>query len=254
MDTAHKYLTIAASSLAATVLAGASAQAATFTPFTFQTNFTGSDAKKDITLNSVKVGSETISNFLFVDTVKIDVNQSNLGPASVDCGDLVGCTAVETPNAAQVKTALANKNLNYIIDTEDDGVSEFTLSFAEATDTFFFWERGGNSDFTVEALGAGGSVLTSTKVTRSPSSFAGYSIDTTEITGAQKVSSYGLKLDGAVKQIKVKTKGSADNGADWKVLAAAPKDVTKVSEPLALLGLLVVGGAFVGRKVKAGHA
>jgi hypothetical protein len=253
MNTASKYLIGAASSLAATVLAGASAQAATFTPFTFQTNFTGTDAKKAITLNSVKVGSETISNFQFVDSVVVDANASALGPASVDCGDLVGCTAIEAPNAAQVKTALANNNLNYIIDTEDDGVSAFTLSFAQATDTFFFWERGGNSDFTVEALGSNGSVLTSTKVLRSPLNYAGYSIDTTEISGAQKVSSYGLKLDSAVTKIRVKTNGVADKGADWKVVASS-REVTKVSEPLTFLGVLIVGGAFVGRKVKAGHA
>ncbi len=246
------------------MLSALPAQAAGFSSYSFDTTFTpdNPDPKADITLISVKKSNGTVINdFSLVHSAVIQQNTAltgvQLGPGSKDCGDLVtNCTPVEIPDANDIVSALGNLNLNSIIDTEDkNGTSVFDLFFDQPVNSFFFWERGMNSDLLVEALDASGNVVgDSFKITRDLWGAAGYSIDTTEILAAQQVGSYGLKFASDVAGVRLSSfnKGVGSfNGPDYKVVA------TKVPEPASLAALGLSAGALLlskRRRQLAGEA
>lgn len=252
-----------AAGLSASVVALATpVQAATFSPFNFTTNFTlsaGPDVeKKSVLLNSVTAPSGTVSSFIDIATATI-TNQTGIanGPGSTEAGDLVALATAELPSNDQVKFVLADNDLNTLIDTEDDlGKSVVELILAEAADSFYFWERGQNSDLLVEALSDdGATVLASSKLTATDfGPFAGFSIDTKEIDGAQKVGAIGLKLDGVTaKRIRL-TSDLGDNGPDFNI-KASKGSIAKVSEPFTLAGLVIVGSTLLikQRRPQAGE-
>lgn len=249
--------------MAGSLLAFSATSAQAFSWFTFDTTFSPkpADPKKDIKLEAVTFGSTTIKDFSLVTGAKIIQNDlttgKQQGPASSDHGDgtvsdpyLPEGPKKENPTAADIVASLGNLNLNSIIDTEDDyETSIIEVFFGKATDTFFFFERGnpkpgatqtgGNSDLLVESLDKFGKVLETFKITRNMWTATGYSLNTKEIDGNQKVGSLGLK--GSKKAVGLRLSSSIGfNGPDYKVVAT--KDVP---EPATLAGLGMVAGALV---------
>lgn len=245
--------------LSSVLAVSSSAEAASFT-----TNFTPNpaDPKKDIFLESITQNGVTLSNFNYVESVNIVRNRGitnrSLGGASTDRGDeatnpdgLAPKQDLVAGNAADgqaVASYLGNNNLNNIIETEDDGFFTLDLTFTDpvvansaVTDSLFFWERGSNSNILVQALDENGNLIGSSfRITRSMWTSAGYSIDTTEVTGAQAVGSYGISfanlgLDNTstISGIRLISESNFQ-GPDFKVIAA---NNTPVPEPATILGL-----------------
>jgi PEP-CTERM motif len=267
-----KLQTASTLTLIAAALTLATAPAQAFTGFSFSTEFTPDAShftpsnvnydplapKKDIFLKSVTVKGtgEKVDDFELVSGAKIITNGTNLGPGSSDRGDLASGIALEKATAASVVASLGNLNLNNIIDTEDNlGPSSIEVYFKKAVKRFFFFERGANSDLTVEAIGRDGTVKDTFQIVRGQfqkvgksSNMTGYSIDTTEIGGAQKVGSYGLSLTrGDIIGLRLSSDNTS-NGPDYKVVAA------KVPEPATIAGLGMVAGAAVLARRKKNQA
>ncbi|MEO1590985.1 MAG: exosortase-dependent surface protein XDP2 [Cyanobacteria bacterium J06632_22] len=232
--------------------------------FTFETNYTaaltGSDqAKGDILLDSVTLEDGTVlSDFTMVTSARIKYNDAyvggNSGAASSDIGDLA-TTGVQVEDAApeDIVNVLNNNNLNNIIDTEDRGSAEIDLFFSQAVDNIFLWERGKNSRMDIQAIDESGNAIGKLIELANSREWgdAGYSINTKEIGGAQKVGSIGINFSefdvaGPIAGVRVISKGRAYNGPDWKLMGSvAPTDVP---EPSLLLGLLAAGGTMLTRR------
>jgi hypothetical protein len=242
------------------------AQAASFTPFSFTTGFTGSPPDGDIFLKSVTafdgsvLGTGKLSLVTGADIIQNDPvpasalpnNLQNFGAASADKGT-AATTGVrkEDPTNADIVANLGNFNLNNIIDTEDKGKFTIDVSFSKAVDQFFFWERGQNSKLKVQALGADDSVLADYTFdsSKAPTVSAGYSILTTEKfqagDGPQAVGAIGLKLsEGSVSKLRLISEGRSFNGPDFKVIAGS-SSTTSVPEPLTLGGLSLIAGTLL---------
>ncbi|MGG6295959.1 exosortase-dependent surface protein XDP2 [Leptolyngbya sp. AN02str] len=243
----------------ALALGTAPAQAAgiTFSSFNFGTNFTGSDPKGNIMLNSVTTGDRTITNFHTVNSVNIIQNDlwtgGNTGAASADRGDnaTIGVKA-ENPTNNNLAAALGNLNLTSIIDTEDDGSFTMDLFFDTAIDQFLFWERGMNSRLKVQAIGSGGSILAEylldSRSSAKQATNAGFNMNTTEV-GEQSVGALGLWLNGAkTNQLRLISQSNY-NGADFKVVGAQA-----VPEPATMAGTALALGALATARRKKRQA
>jgi hypothetical protein len=238
--------------------------------FTFQTNI-ASDAnnpKGDIILDSVKIEStgEVIRNFTLVNGANIISNEvytgGNTGAASVDVGDQASGQAYEDPTSEQISNVLSNLNLNNIIDTEDGGNFAIDISFEQAVDNLFVWERGKNSDLKIQGLDATGQLIGNLfQINRRDWASAGYSIDTTEIGSAQQVGSLGISMadlgvSGPIMGFRLYSEARF-NGPDWKILGSvADRNVASTPEPSGMIGLgLLTGGlAFYRRQKKVAVA
>jgi hypothetical protein len=243
-----KAIAISAGLLAASgliLLSEASAQAASFSSFSFTTHKTGSNPRGDIRLDSVTVGGSTISNFSLVSHAEIIANPEfsggNTGAASSDRGDQTHRDSLveqgpiaEDPTNADVVASLGNLNLNSIIDTEDGGAATVDVFFDQPLSHFFFWERGKNSDLTVQALDRDRGLLASFKILREMWNDAGFKINTKEITDNQVVGSFGLKLEGATASILRLISTNESNGPDYKVVG---EELQSVPEPATLAGI-----------------
>jgi hypothetical protein len=229
-----------------------------FTPFTFTTQYSSSGSsdptKDDIWLNSATIGTHVVSDFTYITGAAVVNNNDllGLGPFSSDRGDNATGPVSETPSIANIIDSLGNRNLNNIIDSEDDADASLNLFFTQPTNRLFFFERGdgpnghGNSDLLVELINASGvSLGVDYLITRDLWQSAGYSIDTTEIGGPQNVGSHGLSYDGLIAGIRVSSK-SDYNGPDFKVVGAYEE--RSVPAPSMLLGL---GGLAVTQIRKA---
>lgn len=251
--TSFRHLVLSAS-VFATVSGSALSAIAAPTGFNFSTTFTpdNPNPSNDINLVSTTKDSITFSQFNLVSEAKIIVNNAltgaQQGPGSSDRGDHASGIAVELPTAANIVASLGNLNLNNIIDTEDNsGTSVFDVMFEKSSDLFFFWERGMNSDLHVQALDSAGNTIGAVfEITRDLWRDACYSINTTEIAGAQQVGAYGLKFDQAVAGLRLASYGAADNGPDYKVVAA-----NSVPEPSSAGAMILAGGglAMLRRRV-----
>jgi hypothetical protein len=153
-----------------------------------------------------------------------------------------------------VIAALGNLNLNSIIDTEDKGNFAIDLFFDTMVDTVALWERGMNSRLDVQALDANGNLVGNLLALENSSNwdYAGYSINTKEIGGSQRVGSIGLKLDdlgvsSAIAGIRLISRGQSYNGPDWKVVGLAEQPES-VPEPAALGGLAFLVGIVATRR------
>lgn len=227
--------------------------------FTFKTNYdaalTGSDkAKGDILLQSVELEDGTVlEDFTLVTGARIKYNDeyvgSNSGAASADIGDQA-TTGIRVEDAApeDIVAVLNNKNLNNIIDTEENGTAEIDLFFENAVDNIFLWERGKNSQLDIQAIDAEGNAIGQLVQLGSSAEWAnaGYRIDTQEISGSQSVGAIGINISefdvmGPIVGVRVSSYGKSYNGPDWKLMGS----IADIPEPSAVLGLLAAGGAML---------
>jgi hypothetical protein len=229
------------------VFSGTSAQA--FTPFNFTTQYSQNasppgfvDPTRDIQLDSVMFGSHTVNSFTHASSLESFGNNdttttaedSSLGPFSSDRGDNASGINVENPTDSNLLTSLANNNLNNIIDGEDAAAGAgMKIFFNQPINHLFFFERGGNSDLTVNLINADGSLGADYILDRGDFRDAGFWIDTTEIVGAQKVVSRGLRHSQNIFGVKL-TAHAGSNGPDFKVVGA---NVPDVPTPSMFLGL-----------------
>lgn len=244
--------------------------------FTFTSNFTGDAPKGDIWLQSIQLEDGSIvDSFSVITSAKIFANDAytggNSGAASADRGDNTTTgVKVEDATAADLVTNLSNLNLNNIVDTEDSGSFEIDLFFDKAIDNLLIWERGQNSALAVQALDENGALIGDKVVVNfgvnslggvldKTAHYAGYSIDTLEIGGAQKVNSVGLTLadlgltDTSINSFRFFSKGGSDgyNGPDWKILGTQAEDVSVgVPEPGTVLGLTLISGLVAAARRK----
>jgi hypothetical protein len=245
----------------ATIFGATSAQA-----FDFKTNYTGEAPKGDIWLQSVEFGGDVYTEFSLVNDAKIVSNDlwttGNEGAASADKGDNATTgVKVEKATAASLITNLNNTNLNNIVDTEDKGSFAIDLFFDKAVDNVLLWERGQNSALGLQAIDANGNLLGNNVVVDFRQLdknlyYAGYSIDTQEIGGAQKVNSYGISLaefavGGPIVGVRATSLGSQYNGPDWKVMGTTAPDAVGTPEPFSMIGsALALGGAAILKRRK----
>ncbi|WP_414618757.1 exosortase-dependent surface protein XDP2 [Calothrix sp. CCY 0018] len=230
-----------------------SAQAASFT-----TNVTQkTDAKKDILLESIEQNEKTINQFSFVNKAVINkntqrTNNKNSGAASTDKGDEASAPVItaEDPDEVEIAKFLGNSNLNNIVDTEDNGSFNINVFFDSVIkadnsglDSLFFWERGRNSDLSVQAIDSTGNIIgNAIKLLRKEQQDAGFQIDTKEIDNSQKVGSWGVSLAQLgvtnLSGIQLSADGTF-KGPDFKVVARKSQGnfVKAVPEPGTIIGL-----------------
>jgi len=222
---------------------------------------------KDIFLQSITQNGRTAflveDDFIYVSNAVIRRNTaitaSSIGGASTDRGDnasnplgLAPKQDLRVGNAADgaaVAAYLGNNNLNNIIDTEDTGFFTLDLTFAQPVanndrlDSFFFWERGLNSDIQVQALNAAGELIgNAVTINRNLWTDAGYKINTTEIDNDQEVGSFGVSFRdlglgnrGSISTIRVISERNF-RGPDFKVIAATGFS-EPIPEPTTIIGL-----------------
>jgi 6-phosphogluconolactonase (cycloisomerase 2 family) len=153
--------------------------------------------------------------------------------------------ATITPSGEDLAAALGNFNLSSIIVTREAvGTASLQVTFAEATDTFLFWERGSaasstraNSDVLVEAIDGAGRVTGAYKLLRSEYQPEGIEITTwngsfsspsTPTAAQPQLGSTGLKLDHRTRTLRLTSVqqepgGLRDDGPDYKVIAASSR-------------------------------
>lgn len=168
----------------------------------------------------------------------------NTGAASADMG--VGATigvSAEDPTAANITAALANYNMNSIVDTEDSGRFVMEVAFSQAARNFLLWERGQNSKMLIEALNDAGGVIGRFLLDSSKAASAGFNINTREIGYNQAVGSTGVNFEQSTRRLRLISTGAAFNGADFKVMAAVP-------EPMTMTGTALAAGAFFAARRK----
>ncbi|MBP0002064.1 MAG: PEP-CTERM sorting domain-containing protein [Cyanobacteria bacterium SID2] len=227
--------------------------------FSFTTNKMGNDPKGDIWLQSIELeDGTTIDDFSFINHAQIVSNDEytggNTGAASADIGDNATTgLKKEHLSESEIFVNLANKNLNNIIDTEDNGHFAIDLFFDKAIDNLLIWERGMNSKLGVQALDFDGNLIGNyLEVNSREWNYAGYKIDTKEIGGSQKVSALGVSMaDLGVENSYITGfrffSQSNFNGPDWKILGTdvtrggeVPLEPESVPEPGMMAGLLAV--------------
>jgi hypothetical protein len=247
-----RFVIHAVTSLAATTaiaLLTSVAPSYAFSPFNFTTNYSqgGSGSfdptTQDTLLNAVTLDNGNIVNsFTYASRLESFGNNdttttpedSSLGPFSRDRGDNASGINVENPTDNDLLASLANNNLNNIIDGEDAAAGAgMDIFFNQPTNHLFFFERGGNSDLTVTLINANLSLGASYILGRGDFQDAGFWIDTTEIVGAQKVVSRGLRHSQNIFGVRL-TAHAGSNGPDFKVVGANVRDVPT---PSMFLGL-----------------
>lgn len=256
-----KYVVTTISLLATGMMvSGSPAQA-----FSFSTNFSGTtdsqgnlDPTRDITLNSVTLDNgKTINNFALVKSANIISNDAwqggDTGAASSEKGDNASGVKEEAATNSSIAASLGNLNLNNIVDGEDTGSFKMNLSFEQAVSSLFFWERGMNSDLTIQALDQAGNLIGNLlRIDRTTWQNAKFGIDTTEILGVQQVGSRGISvgdlgLSGPIFGIQVSADAS-HNGPDFKVAGSAEA----VPEPTTMAGLALAGAGLTAARRRRG--
>lgn len=278
-------------------LPASSANAAVFSPFSFTTSVLASpntstnslllnDPTRDILLDAVTFDGNTYTNFIVVNGAKILQNDtytlpsgetygilnSGRGP-NTDTDPLVGQgPSKPNPTDLDIIACLGNLNLNSILVTRENAAkASIEVSFADAIDTVFFWERGGtpgtsthgDSDIFVEALSDTKDVIASYYIRRESYSPAGYNISTRVNrpnpadppllnNGPFNIGSLGVRLEGATTRTLRLTSSdnnlgpiggtppfSGDNGPDFKIIAARTQ---AVPGPLTFMGAAAAFG------------
>jgi hypothetical protein len=252
--------------------------AVTFTPFTFTSNVSSDVANTglggDVLLNSVTVNGGTIPTSALQTvngaTIVLDNGiDTTHGGNNLASGRGIGATtdslapegpATVTPTSADLEASQANFNLTSITVTrESPGVAVTAYTFAQPTNTFFYWERGIDSDATIFALDSNQDVIGALKIYRQNETPTGIFISTENgsfnITN-QQLGSIGFQTSQPISELEVASTqyvsgGAAsssdhgDDGPDYKILATA-STTGAVPEPasaatLGALSLLALG-------------
>lgn len=246
------------------------AQAANFTTNVTQNN----GPHGDVWLESIEQNGKSINKFSFVESASIIHNdpkkpgKNNSGAASTDRGKStsLNLTPNEDPTGNEIAQFLGNNNLNYIIDTEDQGSFTINLFFdslirADNTglDSLFFWERGMNSDLLVQAIDGKGNIIgNAIKLLRTEQQKAGFQISTLEIgNNIQNVGSWGVSLEQLGVTSLSGIQVYADHkftGPDFKVIARKSQGQfaqASVPEPGTIIGLGTVAALAFFRRRKS---
>ena len=273
----HKNAVIAAI-LAVSGGAASSFGAVTITPFAFTSNVStdvpNTAQGGDVLLNSVTVNGNTIptSGLQTVNGATIILDNgidTTHGGNNLASGRGIGAStdplapegpATVTPTSADLEASQANFNLTSITVTrESPGVAVTAYTFAQPTNTFFYWERGIDSDATIFALDSNQDVIGAIKIYRQDERPTGIFISTENgsfnITD-QQLGSIGFQTSQPISELEVSSTqyvsgGAAssadhgDDGPDYKILATA-STTAAVPEPasataLAALSLLALG-------------
>lgn len=197
---------------------------------------------KSVTSDGITFSNLSLVNKSLVNKVDLIQNDSytggNTGAASSDRGDNASGSNLEVATSESLAASLGNLNLNNIVDTEDSGKFTMDIWFDRPVDRLFFWERGMNSKIMVQALDAGGKVLSQILLNSKGSRYAGFDINTTEV-GQQQVGTLGVALNGAAAQRFRLIAASNYNGPDFKVMGAAvPEPITMSGTALAMSGVI----------------
>ncbi len=264
-----RFLTSFALTFSTVLCSSNSAQAASFTTNVSQ----NTDAKNDVLLESIEQNNTNITQFSFVKEAVINQNTErnndrNSGAASTDKGDNASAPQVtnEDPDAVEIAKFLGNSNLNNIVDTEDNGSFNINLFFDSiiksdntGLDNLFFWERGMNSDLSVQAVDDEGNIIgNAIRLLKGEQHSANFQINTQEIGSSQNVGSWGVSLAelgvSSLSGIQVSADASF-KGPDFKVVARkSPRYFVKTSvpEPGTMIALGSVAAlAFVRRHKSA---
>jgi len=274
---------IAATTFSATaiVFSESAVQAASFVPFSFQTNVTATpssdpngvllnDPTRDVRLDSVVFGGTTINQFEVVTGARILRNDTYTLPDGSVYGVLHSGRGPNTsidplvaqgpskpnPTNQDVIDSLGNLNLNSLLVTRENANSaSIEVSFDNPVSLFFFWERGGtpgttiagDSDLLVEALSDDRNiVLASYKILRANYTKANYNISTVVEpilnNGPFNIGSIGLLLnEGSTRTLRLTSTGN-DLGALNGDNGPDFKVVAAVPEPFTMTGVAVAGG------------
>lgn len=271
------------------IVTSQSAQAASFNPFAFVTNVLASpstgpnvnnDPTRDILLQSILIDGKPFNNFAVVSGAVLLQNDTyitaggevfgilNSGRGPNTTADSLAPEGASKPveTAADIVGSLGNLNLNSLVVTrESAATASFEVSFANAINKIFFWERGGSagsstfgdSDILVEALDDAHNVTASYHILRNQYSPAGYNISTRVErpnpldppllnNGPFNIGSIGLSLQGPpTRTLRLTSTDNnrgpiggtppyyGDNGPDFKLIGGQ----AAVPGPLPLLGL-----------------
>jgi hypothetical protein len=229
----------------------------------------------DIALQSVKAldtgKTWSVDQLLKVTDVALweNSNDQKIGGVSADRGRLANGLAQEslkvetTAQKALFNTSADEKtiaaalgqskpifNLNNILDTEDNGQFKMDLLFdkRQSFDSVLLWERGLNSKLRVQAITqVAGNQATGFGETVAVSTWrdAGYQVETTEISGPQRVGSQGIHFGSSILGVRLFA-DSSFNGPDFKIAAVR----TQIPEPGMLVGLGAMAGAMALRRVR----
>lgn len=248
-----------------------SAHAVTFTGFGFDSTVSTSGAfgNGDVRLDAVSFAGQTLNQaalqtvsattIVLDDGIDVARGGHNLAAGNginshLDSWAAEGPRSI-TPTSGDLQGALANYNLTSIVVTrEAKGLAIVDVSFANPTNTFFLWERGGNSDLLVQALNADGGVIGSYTVLRQNYTATGIVITTDNgsfLNNGQALGALGFQTDEAVSRLRLasfQTDVLNYNGPDYKILASATA-LPAVPEPSTYL-LLAVGLGAVGYVVR----
>jgi hypothetical protein len=264
--------------LAAISSTAGTASAAVFTPFTFTSNIStdvpNTSVGGDVLLDSVSTDGITIptSQIQTVNgtTVLLDNGVDTVhGGHNLASGRGIGSAtdllapegpATVTPTSADLESSQANYNLTSITVTRENiGTATTEYTFANPTNTFFYWERGIDSDATIEALDANQDVIAAFKILRQNETPTGIFISTENGSfniSNQQLGSIGLQLSQPASELVVTSTqlvagggpvANGDDGPDYKILATAGP-ISAVPEPASAVALVVVSALALLRR------
>jgi hypothetical protein len=198
--------------------------------------------RNDQTIGGVSIDRGVLANGLAQESLKVETGaQKALFNTSADEKNIVAALGQSKPIF----------NLNNILDTEDTGQFKMDLLFdkGQSFDSVLLWERGLNSKLRVQAITqVAGNQATGFGETVDVSSTwrdAGYQVETTEISGAQRVGSQGVHFGSSIFGVRLFADESF-NGPDFKIAAVR----TKIPEPGMVAGLGAIAGALLLRRVR----
>jgi hypothetical protein len=252
----------------------APAQQVTITPFAFTSNVTTDVANTglggDVLLDSVSTDGITIptSQLQTVNGASIVLDNgvdTVHGGGNLASGRGIGAAtdplapegpATVTPTSDDLEESQANFNLTSITVTrESDGLAVTDYTFAQPTNTFFYFERGIDSDADIFALNSSQQVIGALKIYRSAETPTGIFISTENgsfnITN-QQLGSIGFQTSEPISELEVasvqyvpvgaaESANHGDDGPDYKILATGTS-ISAVPEP-ASAGALAIFSA-----------